>query len=381
MSQKGLKVVVELHLRAITCPGVHLPAKDDIYLSLRLMSQYKKSECLPAVFPLLLRMKMRFEKIFKYAIDPAAVAEILQCETVKVELIQLIPPAGYVLASYEEDARSFLFPEPKLIPSFSGGGREVLMTRDPSFPGISPRLEFSTRTTISECSERDTFQSAPVRVMTRKSAKKPRSQGHSCHHSSASWRHEGLWSTGREREVPSSRSLSPFLSAGSNKINSSPQTHRQRKDSWSRDTSHCSPGRSSRIRSPSPHDSTVESGNIRRSHSSPLVPNDGSSSDTDDHLYSSEDLGQRTSLLGCERSSNTAKHSNMTSPKTNSPLSCATNAWEEVQERVQSLLTSPNAVHRLAYGATEDEIDEVLARRSISYTLSQEKKHLSKKKT
>ncbi|KAK1797034.1 hypothetical protein P4O66_008427 [Electrophorus voltai] len=307
MSQKGLKVVVELHLRAI----------------------------------------------FKYAIDPAAVAEILQCETVKVELIQLIPPAGYVLASYEEDARSFLFPEPKLIPSFSGGGREVLMTRDPSFP----------------------------RVMTRKSAKKPRSQGHSCHHSSASWRHEGLWSTGREREVPSSRSLSPFLSAGSNKINSSPQTHRQRKDSWSRDTSHCSPGRSSRIRSPSPHDSTVESGNIRRSHSSPLVPNDGSSSDTDDHLYSSEDLGQRTSLLGCERSSNTAKHSNMTSPKTNSPLSCATNAWEEVQERVQSLLTSPNAVHRLAYGATEDEIDEVLARRSISYTLSQEKKHLSKKKT
>uniref|UniRef100_A0A4W4FPW6 Spermatogenesis-associated protein 6 N-terminal domain-containing protein n=1 Tax=Electrophorus electricus TaxID=8005 RepID=A0A4W4FPW6_ELEEL len=63
----------------ITCPGVHLPAKDDIYLSLRLMSQYKKSECLPAVFPLLLRMKMRFEKIFKYAIDPAAVAEILQC--------------------------------------------------------------------------------------------------------------------------------------------------------------------------------------------------------------------------------------------------------------------------------------------------------------
>lgn len=88
-------------------------------------------------------------------------------ETVKIELIQLIPPgttdiisqtllnysccrllttveslfafycpftAGEILASFEEDARSFLFPEPKLVPSFSGVEREVLMTRHPTFP-------------------------------------------------------------------------------------------------------------------------------------------------------------------------------------------------------------------------------------------------------
>lgn len=90
-------------------------------------------------------------------------------ETVKIELIQLIPPGkfwhkftlrnqrqmeiesteitasnssghffllavGKVLAVYEDDARRFLFPEPKLVPSFSGGDCEVLLTRDPTFP-------------------------------------------------------------------------------------------------------------------------------------------------------------------------------------------------------------------------------------------------------
>lgn len=42
--------------------------------------------------------------------------------------------AGEVLAVYKDDARSFLFPEPKLVPTFSGGDCEVLMTRDPTFP-------------------------------------------------------------------------------------------------------------------------------------------------------------------------------------------------------------------------------------------------------
>ncbi|XP_034757204.1 spermatogenesis associated 6-like protein [Etheostoma cragini] len=40
--------------------------------------------------------------------------------------------------------------------------------------------------------------------------------------------------------------------------------------------------------------------------------------------------------------------------------------WEEVQERVRGLLTTPKAVRRLAYGATHSEVDKILARRSIS---------------
>uniref|UniRef100_W5N4R3 Spermatogenesis associated 6-like n=1 Tax=Lepisosteus oculatus TaxID=7918 RepID=W5N4R3_LEPOC len=151
MPQKAVKVMVELDLHAVTCPGVFLADKDDVYLSVCLMNQYKKTECVAPVFPFLFKEKMRFEKVFKHAVDPAAVAELLEWETAKIELIQLIPPVGETLAFYEEDARTFLFPEPKLAPSYPGVDREILMTRAHVFPGIAPRLEFSTRTTIKEC--------------------------------------------------------------------------------------------------------------------------------------------------------------------------------------------------------------------------------------
>ncbi|XP_007239856.3 spermatogenesis associated 6-like protein isoform X1 [Astyanax mexicanus] len=361
MSQTSLKVFVELHIRAITCPGVHLTAKDDIYLSACLLNQYRKSDCLPAVFPLLFRTKMRFEKIFKYAIDPAAIAEILQCETVKIELIQLIRPAGEILATYEENARSFLFPEPKLVPSFSGGDREVLMTRDPNFPGISPRLEFSTRTTIFEGLERDTVQSVPVRVMTRKRARKSRQRGRST-------------TARRDTQTQRHRSLSPFKRSESSRTSSSSDIgHRYRKSSWSGGvhSSGWSPESYSRLRNSSPHHSKSpgQLGTIRRrSHSNHLLPNDGSSSDTDDLLDDTEELGQRPPLAGYEGSPSPAAltHSSMASPRQSSSLLCSPNAWEEVQERVRSLLTSPRAVHRLTYGATESEVDKVLTRKSIS---------------
>lgn len=42
--------------------------------------------------------------------------------------------AGELLAHLEADARSFLFPEPKLVAPSSGVDREVLMTRSPVFP-------------------------------------------------------------------------------------------------------------------------------------------------------------------------------------------------------------------------------------------------------
>ncbi|KAM7365974.1 hypothetical protein PAMP_015448 [Pampus punctatissimus] len=46
--------------------------------------------------------------------------------------------------------------------------------------------------------------------------------------------------------------------------------------------------------------------------------------------------------------------------------SCSHREWEEVHERVRGLLTTPKAVRRLVYGATHSEVDEILARRSIS---------------
>ncbi|XP_054583232.1 spermatogenesis associated 6-like protein isoform X2 [Eptesicus fuscus] len=153
-----LEVVVELQIRAISCPGVFLPDKQDVYLGVYLLNQYLETNCFPSVFPIMIQQRMRFQKhnqfldkLFENAIDPGAVADILESILTRFELIQLVPPVWEELAYYEENTREFLFPEPKLTPSNPGIGREVLMKTAAGFPGIAPKIEFSTRTAIREC--------------------------------------------------------------------------------------------------------------------------------------------------------------------------------------------------------------------------------------
>ncbi|XP_029775623.1 spermatogenesis associated 6-like protein isoform X1 [Suricata suricatta] len=146
-----LEVVVELQIRVISCPGVYLPDKQDVYLGVYLLNQYLETDCFPSVFPITIQQSMRFEKVFENAIDPGAVAEILESFLTRFELIQLVPPVWEELACYEENTRDFLFPEPKLTPSLPGMCREVLMKTFAGFPGIAPKIEFSTRTAIREC--------------------------------------------------------------------------------------------------------------------------------------------------------------------------------------------------------------------------------------
>ncbi|XP_046957336.1 spermatogenesis associated 6-like protein isoform X1 [Lynx rufus] len=145
-----LEVVVELQIRAISCPGVFLPDKQDVYLGVYLLNQYLETDCFPSVFPIMIQHSMRFEKVFENAIDPGAVAEILESFLTRFELIQLVSPAWEELACYEENTRDFLFPEPKLTPSLPGMYRQVLMKTFAGFPGIAPKIEFSTRTAIRE---------------------------------------------------------------------------------------------------------------------------------------------------------------------------------------------------------------------------------------
>ncbi|XP_069330279.1 spermatogenesis associated 6-like protein [Eulemur rufifrons] len=146
-----LEVVVELQIRAISCPGVFLPCKQDVYLGVYLLNQYLETNCFPSVFPIMIQQSMRFEKVFENAIDPGAVADLLESFLTRFELIQLVPPAWDELAYYEENTRDFLFPEPKLTPSHPRMCREVLMKTAVGFPGIAPKIEFSTRTAIREC--------------------------------------------------------------------------------------------------------------------------------------------------------------------------------------------------------------------------------------
>ncbi|KAM6187524.1 LOW QUALITY PROTEIN: spermatogenesis associated 6-like protein [Sarcoramphus papa] len=142
-----LKVVVELQVHAVTGPGVFLPEKHDIFLCVCILGQHKETECLLPVFPLLFH-EMCFEKVFESAVDPAAVTEILQINYLSVGVFLF--SVGDDLAFYEGNTRHLLFPEHKLTPAYPGVDRELLIKTSPHFPGIAPKIEVSTRTTITE---------------------------------------------------------------------------------------------------------------------------------------------------------------------------------------------------------------------------------------
>ncbi|NXU38121.1 SPAT6 protein, partial [Drymodes brunneopygia] len=117
----------------ITCPGVVLKDKEELYLSVFVLGQCKKSECVPAVFPVFFHDRLVFEKAFPNIVDPGDLVKLLEFDTAVLELIQLIPPVGKVLATYEENTRDFLFPDPKLTRGRRGLEREILMKRSLSF--------------------------------------------------------------------------------------------------------------------------------------------------------------------------------------------------------------------------------------------------------
>ncbi|KFV76127.1 Spermatogenesis-associated protein 6, partial [Dryobates pubescens] len=137
-------------LLQITCPGVLLKDKEELYLSVSVLGQYKKTQRVPAAFPLFFQEKLVFEKAFADIVDPGDLVKLLEFDTAVLELIQLVPPVGKILATYEENTRDFLFPEPKLTCGHHGLNREILMKRSSSFTGIAPKLRFSTSSLITE---------------------------------------------------------------------------------------------------------------------------------------------------------------------------------------------------------------------------------------
>jgi hypothetical protein len=152
MPRRALRCVVDLELHAVSAPGVWLPSKEPVYLSISLFNQYRNTACYDSVFPLLINEEFRFEKTYYTAVDPAEVALTLEDELIIFELVQLseYTDGAVRLASYSTNARDFLYPYPTLAPAYSSHEREILMCRTIAFPGISPKLEFSTKTIIKE---------------------------------------------------------------------------------------------------------------------------------------------------------------------------------------------------------------------------------------
>nr|XP_016851224.1 PREDICTED: spermatogenesis-associated protein 6 [Anolis carolinensis] len=149
-ARKVFVCALELHIRTVTCPGVTLKARDDVYISASIFGQHKKTSCVRAVFPLIFDEKLNFEKVYTDVVDPAGLVTHLEFDTAVLELIQTAPPVGEIIAAYEENTRNFLFPAPKRNRGQQGSIREVLMRKTNSFTGIAPKLKFYTTCLISE---------------------------------------------------------------------------------------------------------------------------------------------------------------------------------------------------------------------------------------
>uniref|UniRef100_A0A8D2IGJ2 Spermatogenesis-associated protein 6 N-terminal domain-containing protein n=1 Tax=Urocitellus parryii TaxID=9999 RepID=A0A8D2IGJ2_UROPR len=86
---KALQCALALEIRSVTCPGVVLKDKEDIYLSICVFGQYKKTQCVPATFPLVFNARMVFEKVFPEAVDPGDVVAQLECKFLTFKFLSL----------------------------------------------------------------------------------------------------------------------------------------------------------------------------------------------------------------------------------------------------------------------------------------------------
>ncbi|XP_020843364.1 spermatogenesis-associated protein 6 isoform X1 [Phascolarctos cinereus] len=148
---KALQCALALEIRSVSCPRLQLKDKEDVYLSVCVFGQYKKTQCVPPIFPLVFNARMVFEKVFPDAIDPGDVVAQLEYDTAVFELIQLVLPVGETLSMYEENTRDFMFPSPKQMSGHHDSNRQVMMQRISGIRGLAPKLEFSTTSVITEC--------------------------------------------------------------------------------------------------------------------------------------------------------------------------------------------------------------------------------------
>ncbi|KAM4050573.1 spermatogenesis associated 6-like protein isoform 2-T2 [Anomaloglossus baeobatrachus] len=380
-----LKVVVELQVHAVTCPGVFLPDKDDIFLNVGILGQFKETRCLPAVFPLLFHEKMRFEKVYQKAVDPATVVELLEKRTAGFELLQFNPLGEDVLATYKENHRDFLFPEPKLTPPYPGVDREVLMKTVPGFPGIAPKIEFSTTTTIKETAIGSPKRRDSMKTQSRRSLQNVRNRRSKSPSKCYSCPEKSYKSPTRSSQ---SRSPSPYTERRMCELNKDCQqrlaqlhlgNYEFKSDAESRPPfiiDHSKPvgeKTSSQLQSPKSRRHSNSKNSLRRA-------------------LTFDDFNCDTSIVkGCLDIGDFNAESSQDAPFTSSAnslqdlrtspvlrgsirerLRSENNTWESIHKRVRNLLSTHSAKQRLSSDLSKGEVDRILersSRRSLNSSL------------
>lgn len=179
MPRKAMKVVVELDIHTVTCPGTFLRDYGYVYLKVNCMGLEVNTKSVAPTFPLFFHERLRFERVFKSCQDPAYVTVHLKGEDVLVELRQHDDyiSDGYVIGHYANNARDFLYPA---VPPYPGSGREAPLFKTSLFnpiriTGQPLRLEFSTKTTIKEVPDPTDYLSSPRRSRSKSPTRRPRS--------------------------------------------------------------------------------------------------------------------------------------------------------------------------------------------------------------
>lgn len=62
----------------LSAPGTWLPNRDDVYLTIELFNQVKRTRLTDPIFPLVFHDRFTFEKVFWTASDPIEVTEMLE---------------------------------------------------------------------------------------------------------------------------------------------------------------------------------------------------------------------------------------------------------------------------------------------------------------
>ncbi|KAF4021812.1 hypothetical protein G4228_013250 [Cervus hanglu yarkandensis] len=84
---------------------------------------------MPKVKALQCALALEIRSVFPEAVDPGDVVAQLEYDTALFELIQLVPPVGETLSTYDENTRDFMFPGPNQISGHHDSNRQVTMRR------------------------------------------------------------------------------------------------------------------------------------------------------------------------------------------------------------------------------------------------------------